>query len=299
MSFAAEPDEPALKPPAGLLARLREDPLHAPEHIALAAADVHAPPAARWASAARRDGRYSPYTLGEMARKRHAHMTGMTGAATGVGGLVTMVPDLVSLAWLQSRMVFFIAGAFGWDPFDPMRPAELLALTDLLHRPRGRARDARRDGRQLAWPSTGSAPSSSATRRWRRKLFVMVGKKAGRSIAGRMIPGFAIAYNAVSNRHDTNKLGRRAIAFYGQRPAAHTGTAAPLTALDASSHRNAMIVAIFSGGTRFTHSLSGIAARLAGVSIIVGRTALQRTPSGLPSCATAFAKAITAALLAV
>ena len=50
------------------------------------------------------------------------------------------------------------------------------------------------------------------------KLIVMVGKKGGKSIAGRMIPGFAIAFNAVSNRRETNKLGRRAIAFYSQRP---------------------------------------------------------------------------------
>src|SRR4051794_15763218 len=115
--------EPAPELPPGLLARLRQDPVHAPEHIALAAADVHAPAAARWARERRSAGRYSPYTLGEMARKRHASLASVSGAATGVGGLVTMIPDLVSLAWLQSRMVFFVASSFGWDPFDPMRPA--------------------------------------------------------------------------------------------------------------------------------------------------------------------------------
>src|SRR4051794_38865248 len=137
MSFADEPAEPAPKPPDGLFARLRADPLRAPEVIALMAADAHGPPAARWAVERRRAGRYSPYTLGEMARRRHATLAGMTGAATGVGGIVTMIPDLVSLAWLQSRMVFYIAGAFGWDPLDPMRPAELLALTDLYSDPAG------------------------------------------------------------------------------------------------------------------------------------------------------------------
>ena len=34
-------------------------------------------------------------------------------------------------------MVFFIAGAYGWDPRDPMRPAELLALTGLYSDPAG------------------------------------------------------------------------------------------------------------------------------------------------------------------
>src|SRR4051794_39661945 len=115
MSFDGDAEERAPKLPDGLLARLRSDPLRAPEHIALAAAEQHAPAAARWATEAMREGRYGPHALAEMARKRHTSLSGMTGAATGVGGIVTMVPDLVSLAWLQSRMVFFIAGALGWD----------------------------------------------------------------------------------------------------------------------------------------------------------------------------------------
>jgi hypothetical protein len=216
MRFAAESDESAPKPPETLLVRLRDDPVRAPEHIALAAADTFGPPAARWAEQARRAGRYHPHTLGEMARKRHSTIAGMTGAATGFGGLVTMVPDLISLAWLQARMVFYVAGAFGWNPNDPMRPAELLALTDLYSDPAGARAALDGVGRSVAEHYIGSKlqrDEAMAT-----KLIVMVGKKGGKSIAGRMIPGFAIAFNAVSNRRETNKLGRRAIAFYSQRP---------------------------------------------------------------------------------
>ena len=85
------------------------------------------------------------------------------GRRDGRGRVFTIVPDLVALAWLQSRMVFFIAGAYGWDPRDPMRPAELLALTGLYHDPAERA--WRWTGRGRRSPSTTSAPSSSATRR--------------------------------------------------------------------------------------------------------------------------------------
>ncbi len=56
-----------------------------------------------------------------------------------------------------------------------------------------------------------------------------------------------------------------------------------------------MTDAICCGGTSLCHSDSGIASRLAGVSIWVGTIALQRTPSGRPSSATARANAITAA----
>jgi hypothetical protein len=47
------------------------------------------------------------------------------------------------------------------------------------------------------------------------KLAKMVGKSSGKKFAGRLIPGFAIAFNSVSNRRDTNALAKRAIAFYG------------------------------------------------------------------------------------
>jgi len=219
MSFAAEPDQRAPEPPPGLLARLREDPLRAPEHIALAASDAFGPPASKWALQQRLEGRYNAYTLAEMARKRHAGFASVTGAATGVGGIVTMVPDLVSLAWLEARMVFFIAGAFGWDPRDPMRPAELLALTELYSDPAGAraALDGLGSGPTVAEHWVGSKLQRDEA--LASKLFVMVGKKAGKSIAGRMIPGFAIGYNALANRRDTNRLGKRAVAFYGQQPA--------------------------------------------------------------------------------
>jgi hypothetical protein len=42
----------------------------------------------------------------------------------------------------------------------------------------------------------------------------MVGKSAAMRV-GRLIPGFAVMFNAVSNRRDTNHLAKRAIAFYG------------------------------------------------------------------------------------
>jgi hypothetical protein len=47
------------------------------------------------------------------------------------------------------------------------------------------------------------------------KLARMVGKSTGKKLAGRMIPGFAIAFNSVTNRRDTNALAKRAIKFYG------------------------------------------------------------------------------------
>src|SRR6185295_1942262 len=86
--------------PESLWARLRAEPLRAPEHIALAAADRHAPAAAAWAAEKRSRLSVSHRELGRMAKRRHAALARFEGAATGVGGIFTAGPDLVLLAWI-------------------------------------------------------------------------------------------------------------------------------------------------------------------------------------------------------
>ena len=49
---------------------------------------------------------------------------------------MTIAPDLVALAWIQARLVFYIAAAYGYDPHDRMRPAEALVIFDFYSDPR-------------------------------------------------------------------------------------------------------------------------------------------------------------------
>jgi hypothetical protein len=200
-----EVDEPAQKPPERLWERLRADPLRASEY--------HAPAAATWADRRRRVYGTDPGTLAQMARRRHVNLASFEGAATGVGGFITIVPDLVGLAWIQSRLVFFIAAAFGFDPRDPMRPAELLVLNGLYDTP-AEARAAL-DGLGVTVAEAWVGGKVSRDEAMTLKLAKMVGKSSGKKLAGRMIPGFAIAFNSVANRRDTNALAKRAIKFYG------------------------------------------------------------------------------------
>jgi len=203
--------------PKWLWEQVRTDPARAPEHIALAAADVHAPSAARWI-AERHGGRTRP--PGAHARaavRRHAHLARAAGAATGLGGWTTMALDLASLAWIQSRMVFFVAAAYGWDPRDPMRPAELLVLQGLYDDPYAARAALDGTGRSIAASYVGSLADRGDGALGR--LVRMVGGHAGRRLGGKAIPGFASILNSVTNARETRELGRRAIGFYGGRTA--------------------------------------------------------------------------------
>jgi hypothetical protein len=199
--------------PDSLWERIRADPVRAPEHIALAAADRHAPAAAEWAAEKR--GRYSHdgAELARMAKRRHATLARFEGAATGIGGIVTFIPDLAGLAWIQTRLVFFVAAAYGYDPRDRMRPAELLVLTNLytdVHEARAALDGV---GKTVAEAYIGSRLQRDEALASR--LIRMVGKRTVRRVAFRFIPGIAIAFNAVANERDTRALGDRAIRFYG------------------------------------------------------------------------------------
>ena len=199
--------------PPGLWDRLRLDPVRAPEHIALAASGTFGPQAQRWADDKRARVAVEPAELARMAKKRHATMARFEGAATGVGGIVTMVPDLVALAWIQSRVVFYIAAAYGYDPHDPMRPAELLVLHDFYPDPQSARRALDGVGATIVEAYVGSKLQREEALALRLAKFL--GVRSARKLAGRIIPGVAIAFNAIGNERRTRQLADKAIRFYG------------------------------------------------------------------------------------
>ena len=201
------------KVPESLWERLRAEPERAPEHIALAAADRFAPQAARWVQIA--GPGHTPPELANVALTKHVRMSRLEGAALGVGGFATAAADLVALGWIQSRMVFYIAAAYGYDPAHPMRPAELLALTGFYTTP-AEAREALDGvGKTLARAAAERTLLRGRERTIYERLLRYAGKRVTRRAAGRLVPFVAAPIGAVQNAAGTKDLGRRAIAYYG------------------------------------------------------------------------------------
>ena len=109
--------------------RIIAQPERAPELIALAAADRFARPARRWVEIA--GVGHDPASLADLAFRKHVRLARVEGAALGLGGIATAAANLAGLGWVQARMVFYIAAAYGYDPDHPMRPAVLLALWEV------------------------------------------------------------------------------------------------------------------------------------------------------------------------
>src|SRR5262249_47033550 len=62
------------------------------------------------------------------ATQRFVRRARNRGAAAGLTSPYALLPEAGGLAWLQARLVLHIAAAFGHDPTDPQRAAEILML---------------------------------------------------------------------------------------------------------------------------------------------------------------------------
>lgn len=203
--------------PDSLWERITAEPDRAPEYIALFAAERFGPQAERWAREQRRSR--SPEKLAKIAVKRHVRLARVEGGVLGLGGAFTAAADLVALTWLQSRMVFFVAAAYEFDPNHPMRPAELLALHGLYDTP-AQAREAldgmgTRMAQALVERGLRGKNEAVTTR-----LIKFAGKRIAKRYAGRLIPVIAAPIGAIQNAGATKDLGRAALAYYGGGPQA-------------------------------------------------------------------------------
>ena len=201
------------RPPSSLWERIRAEPDRAPEYIALAAAERFGPAAEEWVRIA--GPGHTPEELAQVAYKKHVRLARLEGAALGVGGVITAGPDLVALLWIQSRMVFYIAAAYGYDPRHPMRPAELLTLQG-VYPTAAEARQALDGaGKRMAVAVAERAMRSGRDEAIQTRLAKYAAKRLARRYAGRLIPFLGAPIGAVQNAAATKELGVRALAYYG------------------------------------------------------------------------------------
>jgi uncharacterized protein (DUF697 family) len=202
------------RPPRALWDRLLARPERAPELIALAAAERFGPQAEQWVRVA--GPGHKPERLARIAYRKHVRLARLEGGVLGIGGALTAAPDMVALLWIQSRMVFYIAAAYGYDPRDPMRPAELLALQGVYPTP-AEAREALDGmGKLMAQAMVEKALASRETDRLHRRLFKYLAKRTARHYAGRLIPFIGAPLGAIQNAAAAKELGRAALSYYAR-----------------------------------------------------------------------------------
>jgi hypothetical protein len=202
------------RPPKSLWRSVLAQPERAPELIALAAADRFGPQAAEWARIA--GPGHSPKQLARVAYKKHVRLARLEGGALGIGGVFTAAPDMVALLWIQSRMIFYIAAAHGYEPTHPMRPAELLALQGVYETP-AQARAALDGmGKLMAQAMVEKALLGRSRESLQRRLAKYLAKRLARRYAGRLIPFIGAPVGAMQNAGATKEIGKLALSYYAR-----------------------------------------------------------------------------------
>ena len=202
------------RPPKRLWDRMIAEPDRAPEYIALAAAERFGPQAAAWVRDA--GAGHTPEELARVAFKKHVRVARLEGGALGVGGIITAAPDLVALLWIQSRMVFYIAAAYGYDPCHPMRPAEYLALQGLYDTPAEARQALDGVGKRMAQAMAERALSHRHNDALHLRLAKYIARRLARRYAGRLIPLIGAPIGAIQNAGVTKQLGERALKYYAR-----------------------------------------------------------------------------------
>jgi hypothetical protein len=210
-------DEKPSAIPDSLFDRMRADPAHAAEMLALAAVERFGPEAQQWVASQRAAYPGIPDEhLAGLTRNRFIQVSKYSGAVAGVAGVVGAVVDFGVLAWNQARMVLHLAAIYGEDPQHRDRAAELLMLQN-VHKVLGTA--------QAALDVVArQAPASSLLKRdggSLGKLALALAKMAGMRYAKRavmkIVPFAAVPLGALANASSTRQLADRTIAFYAQR----------------------------------------------------------------------------------
>jgi hypothetical protein len=202
------------RPPRSLWDRILAEPERAPEHIALAASERFGPQAEEWVRTA--GAGQSPEQLATVAFRKHVRLARLEGGVLGVGGALTAAPDVVALIWIQSRMVFYIAAAYGYDPTHPMRPAELLALQGVYPTAAAARQALDGMGKPMAQAMVEKALASRSTDRLHRRLVRYLARRMLRRYAGRLIPFIGAPLGAIQNGSATKEVGQLALSYYAR-----------------------------------------------------------------------------------
>jgi hypothetical protein len=143
----------------------------------------------------------------------------------GLLGSLAVLADSAALAWTQTRLVLDIAAAYGRDPADPERVAEVLVLRR-VHGNLDHARAALAAAADDGHPGTSRTFDQGAydegagdgTGRFAVPVMRLGGRAIARLVIGRraarVVPGASAVLTAVTAARSTQRLAARAVRFY-------------------------------------------------------------------------------------
>ena len=195
------------------------DPAYLPEVLAVAAVDRLGDTARRrvaWYAV-----RYPGVGADAVSRaitREFVRRARRQGFAAGVAGPVGLLIEAAGVNWLQAKLVLHLAAAYGHDPLDRRRAAELLVL-QRVHGSIEAAEAAIRAAEQES--GAGRAGRGAVLSRLSGPLARAMGggllQAAAARFARRLVPGAGAVLGSVAAARSTEMLAARAVRYYRRR----------------------------------------------------------------------------------
>ncbi|HEY7273268.1 MAG TPA: hypothetical protein VH502_11080 [Actinoplanes sp.] len=190
-------------------AKLAADPGHAPELLALAAVQTIGPRAKEWAKRTREA--YPKATDTALARLAADQFTRLTSPNSIVGtlaGSYAPVTLIATTALTHARVILHVAAAYGLDPTDEARAADLLVLT--------RVHASREDAEAALAAVKRQQKATTPIQRIGRMVTANAAGWAVVRLAGRYFPGTRLLAAALVTRSSARSMAERANTHYSQ-----------------------------------------------------------------------------------
>jgi hypothetical protein len=196
-------------------AKIVADPGHAPELLALAAVQTIGPRAKEWAQ--RVGAAYpaaTPDGVARLAQRQFTRFGAVSSIFAAVAGSYAPLALLGTNALTHAELALHIAAAYGLDPTDEARAADLLVLTR-VHPSREDAEAAIRTAKQPAYEDGGL---SDAVWRLGRMGAAQSGGWTAVRVLNRFFPGTSLLAAIMTSRSSALNMASRATAFYRRSP---------------------------------------------------------------------------------
>jgi len=209
MPTNADEARDADQPQPTIVSRLAADPGHAPELLALAAVQTIGPRAKEWAQRTREAyPKATDAAVARLAADQFTRLTSPTSIVTALAGSYAPSTLIATTALTHARVILHVAAAYGIDPTDEARAADLLVLT--------RVQPSRENAEAALAAAKQQQRATDTAKRIARMVATNAAGWVAVKLVSRYFPGTSLLAASLVSRSSARNMAERAITHYSQ-----------------------------------------------------------------------------------
>jgi hypothetical protein len=199
----------AAQPQPTIFSKVAADPGHAPELLALAAVQSIGPRAKEWAKRTREAyPKATDAAVARLAADQFTRFTSPTSIVTALTGSYAPSTLIATTALTHARVILHVAAAYGIDPTDEARAADLLVLT--------RIQPSREDAEAALAAARRKQAATDTVKRIARMVATNAAGWVAVKLVSRYFPGTSLLAAALVSRSSARNMAERATTYYSQ-----------------------------------------------------------------------------------